>query len=82
MNEDRLKRIEEVISRCYKLARLVRRNFNKHLKIANQNFKNLDDNIEKNNEALIRITKILKELTSGEEVNLEVKEKKKINYYI
>lgn len=79
VDEDQINRMIEVISRCYKLLRIVRRNFNRHLKGANWNFRNIDEAIginnkliDKNAADIIKVVETLQKLTGAKEINKEL----------
>lgn len=65
---DRIERIEKIVAKAYKLARLVRRKHNKVTNIFNKNFEVFDDKVDRNQKNIDKIVNTLKELM-GEEVD-------------
>ena len=59
---ERIKRIEIIVAKAYKLARLVRRRHNQVTEVFNKNFKVFDENVERNTNNIDKMVKTLEEL--------------------
>ena len=76
IDEDRVKRIEEITARAYKLAKLVRRRHNQVTKAFNKNFEVFDEEIKRNTANIDKIVNTLRELMGEKsEGKKKVKEK-------
>ena len=60
--EERIKRIEKVLTITWKLARVVKRNHNSSTKIFNENFELLQERVDRNEHNIDQMTKALQEL--------------------
>jgi len=76
---DRIKRVEEISNRAYKLARLVRRRYNKNTKIFSANFEVFDEEVKRNTANIDKIVHTLQELIGDGSIEI-LKEKEEDEY--
>lgn len=62
---ERVKRIEIIVARAYKLAKLVRRRHNQVTESFNKNFEVFDENIQRNSTNIDKIVITLQELVGN-----------------
>lgn len=60
--EEKIKRIEIIVARAYKLARLVRRRHNQVTEAFNKNFEVFNENVDRNTANIDKIVSTLQEL--------------------
>ncbi len=80
MIEDRIKRIEIITARAYKLAKLVRRKYNRSMKSINKNYETLSEDITRNAESITELVNNIRELMGTESEKKENLDKNNIDF--
>ena len=60
--EDKVDRVEEVLKVCFRLARALRRKYNKTTKIFDKNFESFEEAVDRNSDNIDKIVNTLQEL--------------------
>jgi len=77
---ERIKRIEIIVAKAYKLARLVRRRHNQVTDTFNKNFEVFEENIQRNSNNIDKMVKTLQELVGDAEEYDKEHHDEKINF--
>ena len=77
--EDKVERVEEVLNVCFRLARALRRKYNKTTKIFDKNFESFEEAVDRNSDNIDKIVNTLQELM-GENSSEKLPKKEEDEY--